>query len=121
MSAVIRPALIAGALLALTAVGCERHVPPTDAEIDRAISSCLTTSWRLKRIDSILRALLRAAAWELMARHDVPARVVIDEYIEIARRFDATEECAFVNAVLDRLARRERASEFAAADDEPRD
>lgn len=100
--------------------GIVSGVPHRQTEIDRAITSCLTASWRLKRIDSILRAILRAASWELIARHDIPARVVIDEYIEIARRFSSGEECAFVNAVLDRLAHRERASEFPATDDEPR-
>ena len=87
-------------------------VPHHQAEIDRAIASCLTASWRLERIDSILRAILRAAACELIARHDVPGRVVIDEYLEIAHGFCGEEERAFVNAVLDRLARRKRPAEF---------
>lgn len=87
-------------------------VPHHQSAIDRAIASSLSTDWRLQRIDSILRAILRAASFELMARPDIPARVVIDEYIEVAHRFFADEECAFVNAVLDRLARRERSIEF---------
>jgi len=89
-------------------------VPHRQVEIDRAISSHLSATWRLQRIDSILRAILRAAAFELVERHDIPARVVIDEYIEIARRFFDDEECGFVNAALDNLARRVRAPEFAA-------
>jgi N utilization substance protein B len=88
-------------------------VPQRQAEIDRAIASCLSADWRLQRIDSILRAILRAAAFELVGRSDVPARVVIDEYIEIARRFFGDEECGFVNAVLDRLAHAQRQAEFA--------
>ncbi|MGH6876915.1 MAG: transcription antitermination factor NusB [Rhizomicrobium sp.] len=87
-------------------------VPHRQTEIDRAIASCLSANWRLQRIDSILRAILRGAAFELLARNDVPARVVIDEYIEIARRFFGDEECGFVNAVLDRLARAQRETEF---------
>jgi N utilization substance protein B len=90
-------------------------VPHRQAAIDRAISLRLSRDWRLQRIDSILRAILRAAAFELIARHDVPARVIIDEYIEIARRFFGSDECAFVNAVLDRMARGERSAEFEAA------
>ena len=87
-------------------------VPHCQSEIDRAIASSLAADWRLQRIDSILRAILRAAAYELMERLDIPARVVIDEYIEIAHRFFADEECGFVNAVLDRVARKVRGSEF---------
>jgi len=87
-------------------------VPHRQIAIDRAVAAALSENWRLQRIDSILRAILRAAAYELMDRPDIPARVVIDEYIEIARRFSDEEQCAFVNAVLDRIAHAERAPEF---------
>jgi transcription antitermination protein NusB len=90
-------------------------VPHHQAEIDRAIASCLSADWKLQRIDSILRAILRAAAYELIARHDVPARVVIDEYIDVADQFFDEDERAFVNAVLDRFARDARAAEFGEA------
>lgn len=97
-------------------------VPHRQAAIDRAISARLSKDWRLQRIDSILRAILRAAAFELLARHDIPARVVIDEYVEIAHRFFGSEECAFVNAVLDRIGHGERNAEFEATppDDDTR-
>jgi len=81
-------------------------------EIDRSIARSLASGWTLSRIDSILRALLRAATYELVARRDVPAKVVIDEYVELARDFFPGDEPSFVNAVLDRLARRKRATEF---------
>jgi N utilization substance protein B len=81
-------------------------------EIDRSIARSLASGWTLGRIDSILRALLRAATYELVARRDVPAKVVIDEYVELARDFFEGEEPGFVNAVLDRLAHRKRAAEF---------
>jgi N utilization substance protein B len=87
-------------------------VPHRQTAIDRAIAAALSANWRLQRIDSILRAILRAAAYELVDRPDIPARVVIDEYIEIARRFSDEEQCAFVNAVLDRIAHAERVAEF---------
>ena len=90
-------------------------------EIDRAIARSLAADWKLSRIDSILRALLRAAAYELVARRDIPAKVVMDEYVELARDFFEGEEPKFVNAVLDRLAHRKRAEEFGETppDDEP--
>jgi N utilization substance protein B len=77
-------------------------------EIDRALTASLASGWTLGRIDSILRALLRAAAYELKDRKDVPVKVVIDEYVELAKDFFDGEEPAFVNAVLDRLAREAR-------------
>ncbi len=87
-------------------------VPQHQAEIDRAIAGSLAENWKLQRIDSILRAILRAASFELIARRDVPAKVVIDEYVELAHAFFSGDEPAFVNAALDRLAHRKRAEEF---------
>ena len=97
-----------------------RGVPHHQAEIDNAIAKCLSAGWRLSRVDSILRAILRAAAFELISRKDVPAKVVIDEYVEIAHAFFAGDEPAFVNAALDKLAHGKRAAEFGetAPDDE---
>jgi len=89
-----------------------RGVPANQVEIDRAVAGALAANWKLQRIDSILRAILRAAAYELIGRRDVPGRVVIDEYLEIAHAFFEGDEPGFVNAVLDRLARRKRAAEF---------
>jgi N utilization substance protein B len=89
-----------------------RGVPHHQAEIDRAVARALASGWTLERIDSILRAILRAAAFELIARRDVPARVVIDQYLDIAHAFFEGDEPGFVNAVLDRLARQKRAAEF---------
>lgn len=87
-------------------------VPAHQREIDRAIAACLSENWTLERVDSILRAILRAAGLELVARQDVPAKVVIDEYVGIAHDFFAGDEPGFVNAALDRMARRRRAREF---------
>jgi N utilization substance protein B len=89
-----------------------RGVPHHQDEIDAAVTDCLASDWRLSRVDSILRAILRAGAYELIARPDVPARVVIDEYVELSHAFFSGEEPAFVNAALDKLARRMRAAEF---------
>jgi N utilization substance protein B len=60
----------------------------------------------------ILRAVLRAGAYELTHRRDVPARVVVAEYADVAHAFFDREETGLVNAVLDQLARRMRSAEF---------
>jgi N utilization substance protein B len=80
--------------------------------IDPLIDAQLAEGWRLKRIDSTLRAILRAGAYELLERADVPARVVINEYIDVAHAFFEGEEPKVVNGVLDGLARTTRAGEF---------
>ena len=90
-------------------------VPVHQAEIDKAIAACLSENWSLGRVDSILRAILRAAGFELVDRRDVPAKVVIDEYVGIAHDFFSGDEPGFVNAALDRMARRKRAPEFGQA------
>jgi N utilization substance protein B len=83
-------------------------------EIDNHIARVLTKDWTLARLDSILRALLRAGAFEIALRLDVPPRVAIDEYVEVARAFFEGEEPKFVNGILDAVARAARSSEMAA-------
>lgn len=73
-------------------------------DLDRSISSVLTPDWPLDRLETVLRAVLRAGAYELLARGDVPARVVISEYLDIAHAFFAGKEPGLVNGVLDRIA-----------------
>jgi transcription antitermination protein NusB len=85
--------------------------------IDPLIDKQLAEGWRLTRVDSILRAILRAGAYELLIRGDVPARVVISEYVDIAHAFFGEEEPKVVNGILDRLGHRERPQEFAAGGD----
>lgn len=80
--------------------------------IDRAVDEQLAKGWPLARIDSVMRAILRAGAYELMRRGDVPARVVIKEYVDVAGSFFDREEAGMINAVLDHLARKTRAHEF---------
>ncbi len=82
-------------------------------KIDPVLDEHLAEGWHLSRIDSILRAILRSAAYEITQRDDVPAKVVINEYLNIAHAFFDTEEPKVVNGILDRLARARRASEFA--------
>jgi transcription antitermination protein NusB len=83
--------------------------------LDPLIDDALSKGWPLKRIDAILRAVLRAGAYELERRKDVPGRVVVSEYVDVANAFVEAEETGMVNAVLDQIARRFRADEFARA------
>ncbi len=81
-------------------------------KLDPLVDDALAKSWPLKRIDAIIRAVMRAGAYELEHRKDVPARVVVTEYVDVANAFVDREETGMVNAVLDQLARRFRADEF---------
>lgn len=92
--------------------GVVRGVVVTQEEIDNLINAALSGEWALKRLDKTLCALLRAAAYELTARSDIPARVVMDEYVEIAHAFFEGSEPSFANGVLDHVARAVRAEEF---------
>jgi len=83
-------------------------------ELDPLIDEALQKGWPLKRIETVLRAAMRAGAYELTHRRDVPARVVITEYADVAGAFVERDETGMVNAVLDQLARKLRAAEFAA-------
>jgi N utilization substance protein B len=86
-----------------------KGVVAAQGDIDHAIARRLAQGWRLERIDATVRAILRAGAFELMRRPDVPAEVAIDEYVEIAKSFFDGAEPGFVNAALDGIARDERA------------
>jgi N utilization substance protein B len=80
-----------------------RGVVADQADVDRAIATRLASGWKLQRLDATVRAALRAGAWELRSRPDVPTEVVIDEYVELAKGF--TDDTGFVNAALDAIAR----------------
>ena len=80
--------------------------------IDPQIDQALTQGWPLRRIEAVLRAILRAGAYELMFRRDVPARAAISQYVDVAHSFYTGDEPGLVNAVLDRIARQTRADEL---------
>ncbi|WP_374516133.1 transcription antitermination factor NusB [Brevundimonas sp.] len=82
-----------------------RGVVERQRDVDAAIKARLASNWRLERIDSTLRALLRAGAWELRERREIPKEIVIDEYVELAKAFFDDAEARFVNAALDGVAR----------------
>jgi N utilization substance protein B len=82
------------------------------ARLDPLIDDALSRGWPLKRIDAILRAVLRAGAYELEHRKDIPGRVVVSEYVDVANAFVDREETGMVNAVLDQIGRQFRLDEF---------
>ncbi|GAB5375247.1 MAG: transcription antitermination factor NusB [Acuticoccus sp.] len=83
--------------------------------IDVAIDDALKAGWPLARIDLTLRALLRAGVFELMHRPEVPVRVAISEYVEVAKAFFGGDEPRLANGVLDRIGRSLRPDDFAPA------
>jgi len=85
------------------------------AELDEVITPALVQGWPLNRLESLIRLILRCGAFELWQRPDIPARVVINEYLEVAHAFYEDKEPAFVNGVLDRLAKSLRDEELGAA------
>ncbi|MBE9605193.1 transcription antitermination factor NusB [Acetobacteraceae bacterium H6797] len=89
-----------------------RGAAKNGAKLDAIIGEHLAANWPLERLDPVLRALLRAAAAELSMGKDPPARVVINEYLDIAHGFLAEDGPRFANGVLDALARHLRGAEF---------
>ena len=82
-----------------------RGVVAKQAEVDARIVKRLAEGWRLERLDATVRAILRAGAFELIHRLDVPTEVAIDEYVEVAKSFFEGTEPGFVNGALDGVAR----------------
>lgn len=85
-------------------------------QLDGIIAAALPSEWPLERLERVLRAILRVGAFELFHRNDVPARVVINEYIEIAHAFFEGKEPAMVNGVLDRIGQVLRPDELGGSD-----
>ena len=73
-------------------------------KIDAMIET-VTENWLLKRMAAVDRNILRFAAYEILFRKDIPSAVTINEALEIAKKYSTTEAAAFLNGVLDRLAR----------------
>jgi N utilization substance protein B len=82
-------------------------------EIDPLTDKAMKESWPLEKIDPILRAILRAATYELLARQDIPVKVILNEYVDIAKAFFIRDnESNFTNAVMDNIARKTREDEM---------
>lgn len=80
-----------------------RGVIKAQLDIDPLVDAALARDWPMVRIDATLRAILRAAGWELLKRQDIPAKVVITEYVDVAKAFYADDAPGMVNGVLDAI------------------
>jgi transcription antitermination protein NusB len=80
-------------------------------DLDRRIAGHLSESWSFDRLEIVLRAILRAGAYEIVARLDVPLRVAINEWVDLAHAFYSGKEPGFVNGILDRIGRDARPDE----------
>jgi len=87
--------------------------------IDPLIHDTLPENWSLARMETTLRAILRCATLEFLARKDVPAKVIISEYVEVTKAFFEGDEPRLVNAVLDNIARQRREGELDEASAQP--
>lgn len=83
--------------------GAVRGVLAERDRIDERIREA-STNWRIERMSPVARNVLRLGTWELSNRSDIPRAVIIDESVEIAKRFSGSESASFVNGVLDRIA-----------------
>ena len=92
-----------------------RGVVNAQTRIDPYIEGKLAEHWTLKRLNATARAILRAALFEMTNRPEIPFRVVIDEYLDIAQAFFDADDGKFINAILDAAARDSRPDEFVAA------
>ena len=92
-----------------------RGVVAEQRRLDPMIDDALASGWPLKRIDTILRAIMRAGTFELDRKQDIPARVIVSEYVDVANAFVDKDETGMVNAVLDQIGRQLRAAEFGCA------
>ena len=80
-------------------------------QIDSVIKNNLSSNWRFNRLDKILKAILRAAVYEISYKLSTPSKVIINEYIDITHSFYSQKEPEFVNAILDKIAIVERESD----------
>jgi len=94
-----------------------RGVAAEQGDLDDMVAAVLDEDWPLERLETLLAIVLRGGTYELSAWPDVPARVIISEYVHLADAFFGGKEPAMVNGILDRLARALRPAEF--EDSEP--
>ncbi|GJL92289.1 transcription antitermination factor NusB [Hyphococcus sp.] len=89
-----------------------RGAVETQSRLDPYLTRQLAAGWRLSRLDATVRAILRAGLYEMIRRPDVPYKVVINEYVDVARAFFEGDEPGFINAVLDAAAKEARNDEL---------
>jgi len=90
--------------------GVKAHIESIDSRISETIDR------PIEQLDPVERAILRLACYELLFRHDIPYRVSINEAVLLARKFGAEQGHAFVNGVLDNVARKSRPAESSGID-----
>ncbi len=100
-------------------VGLVRGVAAEQAPLDDLLSAVLAEDWPVERLETLLKVILRAGAYELGYRPDIPPRVTITEYVNLARAFFDGKEPGLANGVLDRLAHELRPEAFEAQADGP--
>jgi transcription antitermination protein NusB len=76
--------------------------------IDSTVDKALAKGWPLKRIEAVLRAIMRCGTFELKYRPDIPTKVVITEYVDVTHAFFSTDESGLINAVLDAIGKEVR-------------
>ena len=86
-------------------------VVDNQSQIDSVIKKNLSSNWRFNRLDKILKAILRAAVYEISYKLSTPSKVIINEYIDITHSFYSQKEPEFVNEILDKIAIVERESD----------
>ena len=86
-------------------------VVDNQSQIDSIIKKNLSSNWRFNRLDKILKAILRAAVYEISYKLSTPSKVIINEYIDITHSFYSKKEPEFVNAILDKIVIVERESD----------
>ena len=82
---------------------CVRGVAGRLDDIDERLRAA-SINWRLERMTRVDRNILRLGAWELIEKRDIPRPVILDEAVELAKRFGSEDSSSFVNGVLDRVA-----------------
>ncbi len=87
---------------------CVKFCCARKTEVDEHISSSLSEDWSLARIEPVIKGILAAGTYELIARPDVPTKVIINEYVDVAKAFFEDSKPGFVNGVLDRLSQKIR-------------
>ena len=92
-----------------------REVSHHREELDDMLTAVIAEGWAVERLETLLRAILRAGLYELAYAQDVPARAVVSEYVDLAHSFFVEKEPALVNGMLDALARQLRTEEFQSA------
>ena len=90
------------------ASGTHKHAQ----KLDKILVAALPADWPLNRLDPVLRAILQAGAYELLFHHEAPIKVVISEYLDVTHSFYSHKEPAFVNGVLDQVAKQVRSKDF---------